>query len=71
MAQLDMDNTASRDHQLHIRILLTTDVKQELPHVKIGVDPQVSYTQGHCNTHFLQKIKFCQISSALGCILNK
>jgi hypothetical protein len=24
-----------------------------------------------CNTHFLQIIKFCQISSALGCILNK
>jgi hypothetical protein len=23
-----------------------------------------------CNTHFLQIIKFCQISSALGCILN-
>jgi hypothetical protein len=25
----------------------------------------------NCNTHFLQIIKFCQISSALGCILNK
>jgi hypothetical protein len=24
-----------------------------------------------CNTHFLQIIKFCRISSALGCILNK
>jgi hypothetical protein len=24
-----------------------------------------------CNTHFLQIIKLCQISSALGCILNK
>jgi hypothetical protein len=24
-----------------------------------------------CNTHYLQLIKFCQISSALGCILNK
>jgi hypothetical protein len=24
-----------------------------------------------CNTHFLQIIKFCQNSSALGCILNK
>jgi hypothetical protein len=24
-----------------------------------------------CNTHFLQIIKFCQISSALGSILNK
>jgi hypothetical protein len=27
--------------------------------------------QMQCNTHFLQIIKFCQISSALGCILNK
>jgi hypothetical protein len=26
---------------------------------------------GACNTHFLQIIKFSQISSALGCILNK
>jgi hypothetical protein len=32
-----------------------------------GVIPYLVY----CNIRFLQTIKFCQISSALGCILNK
>jgi hypothetical protein len=30
-----------------------------------------SHELSRCNTHFLQIIKFYQISSALGCILNK
>jgi hypothetical protein len=42
-----MDDNAPGDHQLCFRILWTKDVKEVLPHIKIKVDPQVSFTQGH------------------------
>jgi hypothetical protein len=39
MAQLDMDNRASRDRQLRFRILWMADAKEVLSQFKIRVDP--------------------------------
>jgi hypothetical protein len=39
MPYLNMNNHASRDHQLHFRILRMMDMKEVLPQVEIGVDP--------------------------------
>jgi hypothetical protein len=37
----------------------------------INYHPEKAIVVADCNTRFLQTIKFCRISSALGCILNK
>jgi hypothetical protein len=47
MPQLDMYDHATRCHQLRFRILRMADTKEVRPQIKVGVDPQVSFTQGH------------------------
>jgi hypothetical protein len=47
MPQLDMDDHATRDCQLRFRVLRMTDMEEVLPQIKIRVNPQVSFTQGH------------------------
>jgi hypothetical protein len=45
--RLDMNDCTPGDHQLRFRILWTTGVKEVLRQIKIRVDPQVGFTQGH------------------------
>jgi hypothetical protein len=45
-------------------------IEDDLSHVEDSATKS-TYMLGFCNTHFLQIIKFYQISSALGCSLNK
>jgi hypothetical protein len=42
-----MDDHVTRDHQLRFRVLQMTDMEEVLPQIEIGVDPQVSFTQGY------------------------
>jgi hypothetical protein len=64
-------------NKLNLRIVVNTEaMKMEvgsslLQVIQRGQLEDEKVQEIKCNTHFLQIIKFCQISSALGCILNK
>jgi hypothetical protein len=42
-----MDDCATRDRQLRFSVLRMMDTEEVLLEIKIEVDPQVSFTQGH------------------------
>jgi hypothetical protein len=42
-----MDDYGTKDHQLRFRVLRMTDTEEVHPQIMIGVNPQVSFTQGN------------------------
>jgi hypothetical protein len=47
MPGLDMDDCATRDHQLSFRILRTPNTEEILPQINLRVDPPICLTQSH------------------------
>jgi hypothetical protein len=51
MPRLNMNNRAPRDYQLHVRVLQTLNTEEIIPHIELGVNPQVSLKQRHEGTY--------------------